>query len=73
MSVSLRATYAKVVRLMADDPEGARRQVREAMAQWSKQGYLVQHMQAMRSEVDTDIYVGDGASAYERIRLDTSA
>jgi hypothetical protein len=59
--------------LAADDPEGARRQLREAMQQWSQKGFFVQHWQAMVFEPDIDLYVGDGASAYDRLMRDLPA
>jgi tetratricopeptide (TPR) repeat protein len=69
-AVNLRTSIAKVVHLAADDPEKARSDVREGVAQWSKLGYLVQHWQALRSEVDIDIYAGHGASAHDRVQRD---
>jgi len=71
--VNLRTAVMKALLLAADDPEGARRDVRDAIGKWSHERYLVQHWQAMRSEADIDIYVGDGARAYERIERDARA
>jgi hypothetical protein len=59
--------------LAADDPERARREVREATAAWSQHGYLVQHWQAMRVEADVELYVGDTAGAYDREARDLPA
>jgi len=43
------------------------------MAQWSQTGFLVQHWQAMAFEPDIDLYVGDGAGAYDRVMRDLPA
>ncbi len=59
--------------LAANDPEGARRQLHEAMAQWSQTGFFVQHWQAMVFEPDIDLYVGEGARAYDRLVRDLPA
>ena len=37
------------------------------MAEWSQRDYLLQHWQALRVEVDIDLYVGETASAYARM------
>ncbi|MGH7272305.1 MAG: hypothetical protein ACREJ3_17895, partial [Polyangiaceae bacterium] len=62
-----------VLSLAADDPEGARRHLHEAMAEWSQNRYLVQHWQAMHYEAEIELYVGDGARAYERVVRDERA
>ncbi|MGH7438823.1 MAG: serine/threonine-protein kinase PknK [Polyangiaceae bacterium] len=72
-SVNLRISPPKILALAADDPEGARRDVRKAMAEWSQRGYLVQHWQAMRVEADVELYVGAAARAYERVARDAAA
>jgi hypothetical protein len=59
--------------LAADDPAGARRQLREAMAQWSQTRFFAQHWQAMAFEPDIDLYVGDGAGAHDRFMRDLPA
>jgi hypothetical protein len=71
--VNLATTVAITTHLVAGDPEGARRQLRQAMKQWSQSGFLVQQWQAMVSEPDVDIYTGDGAAAYERFARDQAA
>jgi tetratricopeptide (TPR) repeat protein len=72
-TVNLATTTTITVRLVADDPEGARRQLREAMKQWSQSGFFVQQWQAMVSEPDIDLYTGDGAGAYDRLARDLPA
>jgi len=53
--------------LAADDPEAARRSVREALDRWSQRGFHVQHMQAMVHESWTELYLGRGEAAFERV------
>jgi serine/threonine protein kinase/tetratricopeptide (TPR) repeat protein len=71
--VSLRTAVLVDIGLAADDPDGARRQLREAMAHWPQNGFYVQHWFAMISEAGIDLYVGDGARAYERMERDARA
>jgi hypothetical protein len=59
--------------LAADDPQTARRRAREAMARWSRRGFLLQHWYVMLAEADSDLYVGDGASAYDRVDREAGA
>ena len=71
--VNLASTTTITVHLAADEPETARRQLRDAMKQWSQSGFLVQQWQAMAFEPDIDLYVGDGAAAYDRFARDLPA
>jgi hypothetical protein len=70
--VNLRTVTAPALCLANDDPEAARRHVREAMARWSHRGFLVQHWQAMRAEAEIELYVGNALAARERLRRDAS-
>jgi serine/threonine protein kinase len=70
-SVQLRDGSLAIVWLAADNPEGARRHTRESIAQWSNTRYLLQHWHMMFGEAEIEIYVGDGARAYERVARDT--
>jgi eukaryotic-like serine/threonine-protein kinase len=72
-AVNLAATTTMTIHLAADDPEGARREAHDGMAQWSQTGFLVQHFQAMAFEPDIDLYLGDGPAAYERLMRDRRA
>jgi tetratricopeptide (TPR) repeat protein len=72
-TVNLAGTTAITSHLAADDPEGGRRALREGMSQWSQTGFLVQHFQAMAFEPDIDLYLGDGAAAYDRFMRDLPA
>jgi serine/threonine protein kinase len=72
-SVNLAATTMITTHLVADDPGGARRQLHEAIVQWSQTGFFVQHWQAMVFEPDIDLYSGNGAQAYDRFVRDQLA
>ena len=71
--VTLRTRVAIALALAADDPDAARRSLQQAMSKWSQKGYLVQHWQAMHYEAEIELYVGDGARAYERVQRDVKA
>ena len=71
--VTLHLSGGVVLALARDEPESARRHVREAMSLWSQTGYLVQHWQAMHYEAEIELYVGEPASAYDRIVRDQIA
>jgi hypothetical protein len=66
--VNLRAGYTATVWLAADDAQTARRRVEEAMARWSRRGFFLQHWYAMLAEVSIDLYLGNGAAAYDRMQ-----
>jgi serine/threonine protein kinase/tetratricopeptide (TPR) repeat protein len=72
-SVCLRTTVLVDICLVADDPDAARLQLREAMAQWGQNGFHLQHWFAMLSEAGIELYLGDGARAYERVQRDARA
>lgn len=59
--------------LAADDPDGARKGLHDAMSRWSNSRYLVQHWQAMHYEAEIELYVGDPVRAYDRILRDEAA
>jgi len=63
--INLATTTTITTHLAEDDPECARRQAREAMAQWSQRAFFVQHWQAMTFTPDIDLYVGEGGRAYD--------
>jgi hypothetical protein len=72
-TVNFASSSTITTRLAVDDPEGARQRLREAMDQWSQTQFFVQQWQAMVFEPDIDIYVGDGAAAYDRLMRDLPA
>jgi serine/threonine protein kinase len=55
------------VRLAADEPERARREVAEVMDEWSQQSFHVQHMNRLFDEVQIDLYQGKRCAAWERV------
>ncbi|HTB74361.1 MAG TPA: protein kinase [Polyangiaceae bacterium] len=69
-AVNLRASHPIAAWLAANDLEGARRHISESMKLWSKTRFLVQHWQAMLWEAEVDLYAGDGARAWDRLRRD---
>ncbi len=71
--VNFASSTTITMHLAADDPAGARRQLHEAMEQWSQTRFFVQHWQAMVFEPDIDLYVGDGAAAHDRLMRDMLA
>ena len=66
-TVNLRIGHANVIWLAVDDAVGARRHVREAMAQWSQSGFFLQHYRALLAEAHIDLYEGDPSQAYDRV------
>jgi serine/threonine protein kinase len=66
MSANLRAIAAVPVWLAADDPEMARRELLGA-TQWAVGKFSTQWRIAIFG-TDLDLYVGDGAGAYERVK-----
>jgi hypothetical protein len=55
------------VRLADDQPERARREVRQVMDECSQQGFHVQHMNCLFDEAQIDLYQGEGRAAWERV------
>ncbi|OLC43398.1 MAG: hypothetical protein AUH43_20790 [Acidobacteria bacterium 13_1_40CM_65_14] len=66
------ATYMRVrilpMQWLAQDrPDEARDEARHAIARWSAQGFHLQHYNALFSQVDADLYSGDGAAGIDRL------
>jgi hypothetical protein len=55
------------VRLADDEPERARREVRQVMDAWSQQGFHVQHMNRLIDEVQIGLYQGAGGAAWGQV------
>jgi hypothetical protein len=55
------------VPLCADDVEGARRWAREALGQWSHQGFHIQHLNFYYGSLYIDMYSGDAEAAWRRV------
>jgi hypothetical protein len=64
-SVNLRTGRATTLWLATDEPETLRRHVGEALAQWSKRGFLLQHANGAIAMADVEIYEGHGERAYQ--------
>jgi serine/threonine protein kinase len=60
-------TRTNVAWLVADEPDEARRQVLQAMQQWSRKGFFLQHYNAVYALSQVDLYGGDADRAFERI------
>jgi serine/threonine protein kinase len=71
-SVQLRDGSLAILWLVADDPDGARRHVAQAMAIWPDDRYLLQHWHRLYGEGEIELYAGDGAKAYARVDRDTA-
>jgi hypothetical protein len=55
------------VRLADDEPERARRELRQVIDEWSQQGFHVQHMNGLFDDVQIDLYQGEGSAAWEKV------
>jgi serine/threonine protein kinase/tetratricopeptide (TPR) repeat protein len=72
-SVQLRDGLLAPMWLAADEPETARRNIREAIAQWSHSRFLLLQRRGMLGETDIELYLGNGEAAYERCARDLPA
>lgn len=54
--------------LALDDVEGARRFARQALGEWSHQGFHIQHLNFYYGSLYIDSYAGDAAAAWRRIK-----
>jgi hypothetical protein len=66
-ATNLSTQIMAVVRLGMDDPEGAQRDLHQAMGQWSQHGFHVQHLNGLFAQVKIDLYQGHGAAAWQRL------
>jgi tetratricopeptide (TPR) repeat protein len=67
VSVATRTGVAATVWLAADDPDSARRDVREAMSRWAYSKFSSPEWRAVLCDAEIDLYAGDAKSAYERV------
>jgi hypothetical protein len=56
-----------VVRLGADDPEGALQDLQGVTGRWSRQGFHIQHHNIILAELYIALYRGDGRAAWDRV------
>jgi serine/threonine protein kinase len=61
------ASRSNIIWLAADDIDGARQAIREAMKGWSLQGFHAQHLWELFAEGQVEMYAGNGERAWERI------
>src|SRR5262249_23736020 len=60
-------TYIEpLARLAEDEPAEARRVIEDALRQWSREEYNIQHLTALGGLTYVDLYRGDGQAAYDR-------
>jgi hypothetical protein len=64
---SLTLVVGTFVRLAADEPQRARRDIAQVMARWSREGFHVQHLEHAYDEAQIDIYRGEGQTASDRL------
>jgi hypothetical protein len=62
---SLRARLSYLVFLVSDEPERARGEIRRAAAQWSHQGFYLQHYFHLVGETEIALYAGSALEAWE--------
>jgi serine/threonine protein kinase len=54
-------------RLAADDPEGAERELEDAIGQWTQKGFHIQHHGALFARMLIDLYRGEGRAAWRNV------
>jgi hypothetical protein len=59
-----------VIALAMDDPQGAHRNIREALEVWPHRSFLVQHAMAMVFDAWAYVYEGEEIRALERVERD---
>jgi tetratricopeptide (TPR) repeat protein len=69
--VRLQTSPAVLLSLAADDPEAARRHNRGAL--WTQSEFSTSHWQAMRSDAEIALYMGEGETAYRLLAHDERA
>jgi hypothetical protein len=65
--MNLSSYIMSIVRLAADEPDTADRELRQTMSQWSREGYHVQHNDALWAAVQIALYRGDGPTAWNLV------
>ena len=61
---NLRTRLSYLVSLVADDVPGAREEVRQGIAVWSRKGFTAQHFFELQALVDIAVYSDAGAEAW---------
>ncbi|HEX7598080.1 MAG TPA: hypothetical protein VF518_07680, partial [Polyangia bacterium] len=65
---NFRSGLANFVWLMKDDPARSRKETEESIQRWSRQSFCVQHWYNLMATVQTELYLGQGITAHDRIR-----
>jgi eukaryotic-like serine/threonine-protein kinase len=65
--MNLSSYIMSIVRLAADEPDIAYQELRQTMSQWSREGFHVQHNDALWAAVQIELYRGDGLAAWNLI------
>jgi serine/threonine protein kinase len=60
-------TRINILWLLNDDPDEARRQVIEAMQQWTQKGFHRQHYNALLALAQIELYSGNGLVAWKQV------
>jgi serine/threonine protein kinase len=66
-SVNLRVGHANLYWIIVDDPASARRDVDEAMAEWSKDGFHLEHYFELLARTNLDLYTDAPYKAHARL------
>jgi len=62
------AGYVASSGVAVDRPDESRAQLHTALERWSREGFLIQHLYAARSDVLADLYQGRAGDALQRVR-----
>jgi hypothetical protein len=60
-------TRQNLIHLAADDPDGARADIDDAMSRWSHRGFHVQHYNALLARAQIELYAGRAERAWDLI------
>jgi hypothetical protein len=66
-ATNLRTRTAYIMQLAADRPEQARHEVREGMAQWSRDAFHAQHSWELYAVGEIELYAGRGLEAWHLV------
>ncbi len=72
-ATNLSTQIMPMVRLAADDPDGTRAELTEAISRWSRSGYYVQHHDALLGVVPLELYCGRASAAWDHIQAGWAA
>jgi serine/threonine protein kinase len=67
-TTNLSTQIVALVRLAADDPEGTRAELTEAIGRWSRSGYHLQHHNALLGIMPLELYCGRASAAWDHIQ-----